>query len=63
VAISGDSLLSLKEALVTHGFNETSIFTAALICTKIAKDSLKAPNAYWCLLDNSDFYLPWGKGY
>jgi hypoxanthine phosphoribosyltransferase len=61
--ISGDSLFNLREVLVSQGFSRENTFTCSLICTKVAHDSKKAPDYYFYLLDTSEFYLPWGRGY
>lgn len=61
--ISGDSLFNLKSALITQGFSKSNTYACSLICTKVAQDSKKAPDFFYYLLDTSEFYLPWGRGY
>lgn len=63
VVISGDAMTHLREALVEGGFDSDQITTCALICTAVAKNSGKAPDHCAFVLENSTFYLPWGKGY
>lgn len=61
--ISGDSLALLKKTLLDNGFSNDKVRSCCLICSNIAKETNKAPNYYQYLLENSVFYLPWGKGY
>jgi hypoxanthine phosphoribosyltransferase len=63
VAISGDSLLLIKNVLVDAGLQREQIRTCALVCTQIAKNTNKAPDFHYYMVGGSDFYLPWGQGY
>ncbi len=60
---SGESLSVLKQKLLDRGFPVSNVKSCALICSNIAKEANRAPDYFKYLLDNSVFYLPWGKAY
>lgn len=57
---SGDSLKAIVDFLGERGFQRDKIKTAAIVCTKTALGSRKAPNFFPLEMD-PDFYFPWGK--
>jgi hypoxanthine phosphoribosyltransferase len=59
--MSGDFLYSLKNQLLELGYLEKNICSCAIVVTKVAKDANKAPDYYWKVVDDKDFYFPWGK--
>jgi len=60
-AMSGDFLCKLKDALLNLGYLEENIYSYAVAVTKVALDAKKAPNYHWKIVDDKDFYFPWGK--
>ncbi|KIL37085.1 hypothetical protein SD71_03720 [Cohnella kolymensis] len=61
-AMSGDTVLGIKEKLAARGFDLNNIKTFSLITTPIAVKSNKAPEFYWKKsADDDSFYFPWGK--
>lgn len=60
-AFSGDFLLRLKNFLLESGFQEDKVRSVCVATTKVAERSGKAPDFYWRLADNDDFYFPWGR--
>lgn len=61
MAMSGDFLQKLKQAVVKHGFSEADIKTATVACTEVAKSNGKAPDYHWHECKDSNFFFPWGK--
>ncbi len=59
--MSGDSLKSVVELLVSKGFNRNNLKTAAIISTRVAADAGKAPDYCWRTVADANFYFPWGK--
>ncbi len=59
--ITGDTLNELVKVLTKNGIKRKNILTVALFATELALSSNKGPNVYWIKLQDSDFYLPWGK--
>ena len=59
--MSGDFLYKLKSTLLELGYLEKNICSCAMAVTKVAIDANKAPSYYWKVVDDKDFYFPWGK--
>ncbi|MDE6605510.1 MAG: hypothetical protein K2K85_05785 [Clostridia bacterium] len=59
--MSGDFLHKLKSVLLELGYLEQNIYSCAIAVTKVAIDANKAPNYHWKVVDDKDFYFPWGK--
>lgn len=59
--MSGDFLYKLRNILLELGYLEQNIYSCALAVTKVSIDANKAPNYYWKVVDDKDFYFPWGK--
>ncbi|OKH81353.1 hypothetical protein EB75_17110 [Mycobacterium sp. ST-F2] len=59
--MSGDFLDSLIEALLRLDVKPDRIRSAAIAATKVAVKNHKAPDYYWWLAEDDDFYFPWGK--
>lgn len=60
-AMSGDFLYSFKDKLVELGYLEENIFSCVVAVTKVALDANKRPSYYWKIVDDKEFYFPWGK--
>jgi hypoxanthine phosphoribosyltransferase len=60
-AMSGDFLEMLRTELVAAGFRKEQIHSCSLAVTKVAIKNHKAPDYYWWIADDDDFYFPWGK--
>ncbi|NAS24597.1 hypothetical protein GT755_23265 [Herbidospora sp. NEAU-GS84] len=59
--MSGDFLDSLCSTLVQAGVPRERIRSAAITVTKVAIKNHKAPDYYWWIADNDEFFFPWGK--
>lgn len=59
--ISGDFLISIKQLLLSWGFQEDNIRTLSIVTTKVAEETYKAPDYYWYPIYDTNFYFPWGK--
>jgi hypoxanthine phosphoribosyltransferase len=59
--MSGDFLDSLRSRLESAGVDPQRIRAASIAATRVAIANHKAPEYYWWLADNDDFYFPWGK--
>lgn len=59
--MSGDFLFSLKSKLLELGYLNENIYSCAIAVTKVAMDANKKPSYHWKVVDNKDFYFPWGK--
>lgn len=59
--MSGDSLKAVVDLLVSKGFDQQNIKTAAIVSTRVAADAGKAPNFTWLNVPDANFYFPWGK--
>lgn len=59
--MSGDFLHLLKNTLLQLGYSEENICSCAIAVTKVAMDANKGPNYHWKVVDDKDFYFPWGK--
>ena len=59
--MSGDFLYKLKNTLLELGYLEHNIYSCAIAVTKVAIDANKGPNYHWKVVDDKDFYFPWGK--
>ncbi len=59
--MSGDFLHTLITNLLELGYLEKNICSCAIAVTKVAMDANKAPNYHWKVVDDKDFYFPWGK--
>lgn len=59
--MSGDFMHLLKEILLELGYLEQNIYSCAIVVTKVAMDANKGPNYHWKIVDDKDFYFPWGK--
>lgn len=59
--MSGDFLYMLKNTLLELGYLEKNIYSCAIAVTKVAMDANKAPSFHWKVVDDKDFYFPWGK--
>jgi hypoxanthine phosphoribosyltransferase len=59
--MSGDFLEKLRSSLVEAGVKSTKIRSAAIVATKVAINSHKAPDYYWWTAEDDNFYFPWGK--
>lgn len=59
--MSGDFLDSLKQELVIAGLSADRIRSAAVAATKISLKNHKAPDYYWWLAEDDEFFFPWGK--
>ena len=59
--MSGDFLQLLKNTLVELGYLEQNIYSCAVAVTKVAMDANKGPSYHWKVVDDKDFYFPWGK--
>ena len=59
--MSGDFLAKLRERLIESGVPADRIRAASVAVTRVACKNHKAPEYYWWLADNDDFYFPWGR--
>lgn len=59
--LSGDFNTKLIELLHNAGYNRKNIMVCCVAVTKVAIESKKAPDFFWKIVDNNDFYFPWGK--
>lgn len=59
--MSGDFMQLLKQTLVKAGVEVDRIRTVSIAATKVAVKNHKAPDYYWWLAENDDFFFPWGK--
>lgn len=59
--MSGDFLYQLKNTLLELGYLDQNIYSCAIAVTKVAIDANKAPNYHWKVVEDKDFYFPWGK--
>lgn len=59
--MSGDFMYLLKENLLELGYLKENIYSCAIAVTKVAMDSNKNPSYHWKVVDDKDFYFPWGK--
>ncbi|MCX4363070.1 MAG: hypothetical protein OSJ74_06790 [Clostridia bacterium] len=59
--MSGDFLYKLKKELLELGYIEQNIYSCAIAVTKVAIDAKKSPNYHWKVVEDKDFYFPWGK--
>lgn len=59
--MSGDFLLNLKNTLLELGYQKDNICACSVAVTKVAIDGHKEPDYYWKVVENKDFYFPWGK--
>lgn len=59
--MSGDFLHLLKKTLLELGYLEQNINSCAIAVTKVAMDANKGPSYHWKVVDDKDFYFPWGK--
>jgi len=60
-AMSGDSLVRVRDFLVFKGFSGCDVKTATFVCTETAIAGGKAPDFYAFKTPGPDFYFPWGK--
>jgi hypoxanthine phosphoribosyltransferase len=60
-AMSGDFLELLRTKLVEAGIQQERIHSCSLAVTKVAIKNHKAPDYYWWIAEDDDFYFPWGK--
>lgn len=59
--LTGDFNSHLLKLLLEYGYSKENIMVCCIAVTKVATSSSKAPNIYWKIVDNEDFYFPWGK--
>jgi len=59
--MSGDFMERLKKELVNAGVASERIHSAAVVVTKVAMKNRKAPDFYWMVAEDDDFFFPWGK--
>jgi len=59
--LSGDFNSYLFDFLEKMGYKKENIKICCLAVTKVAISSDKAPDFYWKIVDDEDFYFPWGK--
>ncbi len=59
--MSGDFLYKLENALLELGYLKQNIYSCAIAVTKVAIDANKAPDYHWKVVEDKDFYFPWGK--
>lgn len=60
-ALSGDSIVAIKDVFVSHGFDPSHIRSATVVTTRVALHNNKGPTYYWKIVDGPWFYMPWGK--
>ncbi len=59
--LSGDFNSQLLKLLIDYGYSKENIIICCIAVTKIAITTEKAPNLYWKIVDDENFYFPWGK--
>lgn len=59
--MSGDFMSSFLKWLLDLGYSEGNIRSCAVATTKVALDANKAPTLFWRIVDDREFYFPWGK--
>ena len=59
--MSGDFLQTIKRTLNDFGYRSTDVRSCTVAVTKVALDAKKAPDYYWKVVEDRDFYFPWGK--
>lgn len=59
--LSGDFNIELVDLLLSAGYQRQNIIVCCVAVTTVAIQSEKAPKFYWKVVDNEDFYFPWGK--
>lgn len=60
-AMSGDFLEKIKKLLISNGYSSNNIKTFCITTTNVAISNKKAPDFYWMITENDNFYFPWGK--
>lgn len=59
--LSGDFNTLLIKTLVNNGYNTENIKVCCAAVTNVAIQSKKEPDVYWKVVNDDDFFLPWGK--
>lgn len=59
--LSGDFNKELVDLLLSAGYQRQNIIVCCVAVTAVAIQSEKAPKFYWKVVDNEEFYFPWGK--
>lgn len=59
--LSGDFNSKLIEVLLSLGYKKENIKVCCLAVTRVVISSDKAPDLYWKVVDDKEFYFPWGK--
>jgi hypoxanthine phosphoribosyltransferase len=59
--MSGDFLDLLKTTFAGTDLSADRIRSVSIAATKVAVKNHKAPDYYWWLAENDDFFFPWGK--
>lgn len=59
--MSGDFLEQFRERLGREGIAVDRIVSVSVAVTKVAIKNRKAPDFYWWVSDDDEFYFPWGK--
>lgn len=59
--ITGTFPENIKKLFIEKGFSETNIKTMYVVITSAAKASFRTPDYFYKIVDNDDYYFPWGK--
>lgn len=59
-AQSGDTLITLRDAMLNHGFARRAICSASLLNNRALRESGKVPDIAWFWVDTFDVHMPWG---
>ncbi len=63
VVITGSTMNRIKEILISAGFQDDQIRTAALFVTNVARQQNADPDYSWKFVGDSLFELPWGGSF
>lgn len=57
--MSGDFISTLEQTLVDNGVLADRVMSVTIATTRVAISNHKAPNFYWWVADDDNFYFPW----
>jgi adenine/guanine phosphoribosyltransferase-like PRPP-binding protein len=61
--MTGDTLSAIRQLIESKGIDAAQLRCICLVCSRIAADGNKSPDAFWHQHDDAEFYFPWGKWY
>lgn len=60
-SMMGDFMTALRKKLYEYGYKKENVKSCSIVATTISINGKKAPDIYWKVIENDDFYFPWGK--